>query len=78
VDGKPTQLEELDLVPIEQGLKNNISHIKLWMDLDKDYSPKLITFSPSGDTTTAIYSNIKLNAAKVETKPFEIKGKPCK
>ena len=78
VDGKPTQLEELDLVPMEQGLKNNISHIKLWMDLDKDYSPKLITFSPSGDTVTATYSNIRLNAGKVDTKPFEIKGKPCK
>jgi len=78
VDGKPTPLEELDLVPIEQGLRNNISHIKLWMDLDKDYSPKLITFSPSGDTTTATYSNIRLNAPKVDTKAFEIKGKPCK
>jgi hypothetical protein len=77
VDGKPTQVEKLDLVPRDPGLKNNISHILLWTDLDRAISPKLIIYSPSGDTDTATYSNIRLNEKKVDTKPFEIKGKAC-
>jgi len=78
VDSKPTTVEELTLIPKDNDLKNTITHIELWVDLTKAYSPRIITFSPSGDTTTATYSKIRLNAATVDTKPFEIKGKPCK
>ena len=76
VDGKSMKVEKLDLVPKDQALKNNVKHIELWTDLATAVSPKQIVYSPSGDTRTATYSNVRLNQT-VDTKPFEIKGKPC-
>ena len=76
VDGKSLKVEKLDLVPKDQALKNNVKHIELWTDLATAVSPKQIVYSPSGDTRTATYSNVRLNQT-VDTKPFEIKGKPC-
>ncbi len=74
VDG--VKVEKLDLTPKTAGLKNNISHITLWTDLSRAVSLKQVVYSPSGDTQTAVYSNIKVNG-KVNTSGFEIKGKPC-
>jgi outer membrane lipoprotein-sorting protein len=76
VDGKPTPVEKLDLVPKDQGLKNNITHITLWTELDNAISPKVVIYAPTGDTKTATYSNIRLNKG-VDTKPFDFKAKPC-
>lgn len=77
IDGKSTKVEKLDLVPKEQGLRNNITHVALWTDLSTAISLKQIVFSPSGDTQTATYSNIRLNK-EVDKAPFKIEGKPCK
>ena len=77
VDGKAVKVEKLDLVPKDQGLRNNITHVQLWTDLATAVSLKQIVYSPSGDTQTATYSNVRLNK-EVEKAPFKIEGKPCK
>ncbi len=74
IDG--TKTEKLDLVPKDDGVKANINHVVLWIDLDRDVSLKQVFYTTSGDTQTAHYSDIRLNQ-KVDTKPFEVKGKPC-
>jgi outer membrane lipoprotein-sorting protein len=50
--------------------------VVLWIDVDRDVSLKQVFYTTSGDIQTAHYSNIRLNQ-KVDTKPFEFKGKPC-
>jgi len=76
-DGKPVKVEKLDLIPKEQGLRNNITHVQLWTDLATAISLKQIVYAPTGDTQTATYSNIRLNK-EVDKGPFKIEGKPCK
>ena len=71
-----TSTEKLDLIPRDPGLKANVTHVTVWIDLDRDVTLKLIFFSPSGDTNTATYSDIRLNKP-VNTKPYTIKGKSC-
>ncbi len=68
--------EKLDLVPKDQGLRQNVTHVTVWIDLDRDVTLKLIFFSPSGDTNTATYSDIRLNK-QVDTRSYTIKGKGC-
>jgi hypothetical protein len=78
MDGaREVKVEKLDLVPKDASVKANFTHITLWIDLERGISLKQVGFSPSGDTQTAVYSNIRLNDKKVETGPFEIKGKSC-
>jgi outer membrane lipoprotein-sorting protein len=74
MDGVKT--EKLDLYPKDDGVKANLTHVVLWIDLDRDVSLKQVFYTTSGDTQTAHYSNIRLNQ-KVDTKPFEFKGRPC-
>jgi outer membrane lipoprotein-sorting protein len=74
VDG--VTVEKLDLVPKDQGLKNNITHVELWVDTSRAVSLKQILYFPNRDKQTATYADIKLNG-NVDTKPYEIKGKPC-
>jgi outer membrane lipoprotein-sorting protein len=69
-------VEKLDLVPKDQSLKNNITHVELWVDPTRAVSLKQIIYFPNRDTQMAVYSNIKLNG-KVDTAPFKIEGKPC-
>jgi outer membrane lipoprotein-sorting protein len=68
--------EKLDLYPKDDGVKANVTHVVLWIDVDRDVSLKQVFYTTSGDIQTAHYSNIRLNQ-KVDTKPFEFKGKPC-
>jgi outer membrane lipoprotein-sorting protein len=68
--------EKLDLSPKDDGVKANITHVVLWIDLDRDVSLKQVFYTTSGDIQTAHYSNIR-TTGKVDTKPFEFKGKPC-
>ena len=74
IDG--TKTEKLDLYPKDDGVKANVTHVVLWIDVDRDVSLKQVFYTTSGDIQTAHYSNIRLNQ-KVDTKPFEFKGKPC-
>jgi hypothetical protein len=75
-DSKSVTVEKLDLVPKDQSLKNSITHVELWVDTTRAVSLKQILYFPNRDKQTAIYSDIKLNGT-VDTKPYEIKGKPC-
>lgn len=68
--------EKLDLVAKDASLRQNVTHVTVWIDLDRDVTIKLIFFSPSGDTNTATYSDIRLNKP-VNTKAYAIKGKGC-
>lgn len=74
VDKVPT--EKLDLAPKDNGVKANLTHVVLWLDVERDVSLKQIFYTTSGDVQTAHYANIRVNQ-RVDTKPFEFKGKPC-
>jgi outer membrane lipoprotein-sorting protein len=77
VDGKTTKVEKLDLIPKVSSVKDNYTHVTLWMDLSTAVSLKQIFYAKTGDTTTATYSNVRLNK-DVNKGPFKIEGKPCK
>jgi outer membrane lipoprotein-sorting protein len=76
-DGKQVKVEKLDLLPKDQSVKNTVTHVMLWVDLARGVALQQELFSPSGDTQTAVYSNIRLNAGSVDKKPFEFPNKPC-
>jgi outer membrane lipoprotein-sorting protein len=72
--GKSVTVEKLDLVSIDPGARANFTHITIWVDPVRDVSLKQVFYNPSGDTQTAIYSNIRLNQP-VDLKAFAIKCK---
>jgi outer membrane lipoprotein-sorting protein len=76
---KQVQVEKLDLVSNDPSLRNNFSHITIWVDPIRDVSLKQLLFlasggKPTGDTRTAYYTNIRLNE-KVNSDAFAIKCK---
>jgi outer membrane lipoprotein-sorting protein len=81
-DGSKTvTVEKLDLKPKDAGIANNYLHITIWVDPVRDVSLKQVSFeasggTPTGDTRTVFYTNIRLNQ-KVDAGPFAIscKGK---
>ncbi len=76
-DGKPIKVEKLDLIPKSQSVKNTATHVTLWVDLTRGIGLKQVVFSPSGDTRTATYSNIRLNTS-INKAPFAFKDSVCK
>jgi outer membrane lipoprotein-sorting protein len=75
-DGNRTvQTEKLDLVSKDQTIRNNFSHITIWVDPVRDISLKQVSYNaPTGDTRTVFYTNIRLNQP-VTTDAFAIKCK---
>jgi outer membrane lipoprotein-sorting protein len=75
-DGNRTvQTEKLDLVSKDQTIRNNFSHITIWVDPVRDISLKQVSYNaPTGDTRTVFYTNIRLNQP-VKTDAFAIKCK---
>ncbi|HEX3571417.1 MAG TPA: outer membrane lipoprotein-sorting protein [Acidobacteriaceae bacterium] len=73
---KTVQVEKLDLVSKDPSVKNNYSHITIWVDPMRDVSLKQEFFDPGGNTDTATYSNVRLNQP-IDLKPYTIacKGK---
>jgi outer membrane lipoprotein-sorting protein len=67
-------VEKLDLVSKDPSVRNNFTHITIWVDPVRDVSLKQVGFTPSGDTDTTLYTNIKLNQP-IDLKAFEIKCK---
>jgi len=67
-------VEKLDLVPKDPSVRGNVTHITIWVDLARDLSLKQVGFTPSGDTQTTTYTNIRLNQP-IDQKPFAIKCK---
>jgi outer membrane lipoprotein-sorting protein len=55
------QCAKLDLVSKQQNVKNNFSHVTVWIDLTQDVSRKVVMVQPDGDTRTATYTNIRCN-----------------
>jgi outer membrane lipoprotein-sorting protein len=53
---------ELDLVSKQQSIRNNFSHVTLWVDPARDISLKQVMVQPDGDSRTVTYSNIRYNA----------------
>jgi outer membrane lipoprotein-sorting protein len=74
-DGSKTvPVEKLDLVSKDPGVRGSFTHITVWIDTARDVSLKQVGYTPSGDTDTTIYTNIKLNQT-IDLKAFEIKCK---
>jgi hypothetical protein len=80
-DGSKTvSVEKLDLVSRDPNIRNNFSHIVIWVDPVRDASLKQVSYNasngtPTGDTRTVFYTNIRLNEKKMNTDPFAIKCK---
>jgi outer membrane lipoprotein-sorting protein len=56
-----TQTAKLDLVPKDQNIRNNFSHVIIWVDLSRDISLKQQMVQPTGDSRTVTYSNVRYN-----------------
>lgn len=52
---------KLDLVSKQASIRNNFSHVTIWMDLARDISLKQIFSQPDGDSRTVTYSKIRYN-----------------
>ena len=65
---------KLDLVSMDQNVKNMFSHVTIWVDLTRDVLLKQEFYTPSEDKRTAFYKDIKLNT-KVDKKPYAITDK---
>ena len=70
VDG--VQTVKLDLVPKDPAVRNNCTHMTLWVDPVRGIELKQSLYMPSEDYRTAVYTNIKYNQG-VETKPYQVK-----
>ena len=76
-EGKPLNVEKLDLIPNDQSVKNTVTHVTLWIDLTRGIALKQELFSPSGDTQTAVYTHIRLNES-IDKAAYEFKPGPAK
>ncbi len=59
--GQQVRTEKLVLVSKDPAAQNTFKQITLWLDPTRDVSLKQLFETPSGDTQTALYSNIRLN-----------------
>jgi outer membrane lipoprotein-sorting protein len=72
IDG--VQTAKLDLTPKKVVGNQMFTHITIWIDPTRAISLKQVFFQDSGDTRTAIYSNIQMN--QVPPSAFAIKLAP--
>lgn len=71
---KSVPVEKLDLVSKDPSVQKTFTHITLWVDPARGVSLKQQYFDPSGNTDTAIYTNIRLNQP-IKTDAYAIKCK---
>ena len=78
-DGSMTvTVEKLDLRSKDETVRNSYTHITIWVDLARDISLKQVGFTPSGDTDTTIYSNIRpIQPSDLKAFAIKCKGKKC-
>jgi outer membrane lipoprotein-sorting protein len=69
------QTAKLQLIPKSAKVKNNISEITLWIDLQRGVSVQQKFSEPQGDYRLAKYSDIKINE-KINPDIFQIRTKP--
>jgi len=74
-NGQPVKTEKLDLVSKDPGVRNNFTHVTIWVDPQRGVSLKQLFETPSHDRRTATYAHIKLNT-KIDTGTFAIKPGP--
>lgn len=60
IDGVETA--KLDLTPKQPGSNSQFTHITVWVDTKQGISLKQVVYQDSGDSRTAVYSNIKMNS----------------
>lgn len=60
IDGVETA--KLDLTPKQPGSNSQFTHITVWVDTKRGISLKQVVYQDSGDSRTAVYSNIKMNS----------------
>jgi len=65
------QTAKLDLTPKQASGNQMFTHITIWIDPARAISLKQVFFQESGDTRTAVYSNIQMN--QVPASAFELK-----
>jgi outer membrane lipoprotein-sorting protein len=70
IDGVETA--KLDLVAKDPAVRNNCTHMTIWVDPVRGVQLKQSIYMPSEDYRTAVYANIKYNQ-KVDEKPYQIK-----
>jgi outer membrane lipoprotein-sorting protein len=70
IDG--VQTAKLDLVPKDPAVRNNCTHMTIWVDPTRGIALKQSFYMPSEDYRTAVYTDIKYNQ-KVDEKPYQIK-----
>jgi outer membrane lipoprotein-sorting protein len=69
IDG--VQTAKLDLVAKDPAVRNNCTHMTIWVDPVRGVQLKQSIYMPSEDYRTAVYANIKYNQ-KVDEKPYQI------
>lgn len=69
VDG--VQTAKLDLVPKDPAVRNNCTHMTIWVDPLRGISLKQSFYMPSDDYRTAVYTHIKYNQ-QVDEAPYKI------
>jgi outer membrane lipoprotein-sorting protein len=70
IDG--VQTAKLDLVAKDPAVRNNCTHMTIWVDPVRGIQLKQSLYMPSEDYRTAVYANIKYNQ-KVDEKQYQIK-----
>ena len=69
--GHPVKVEKLTLVSKDAGVRDTVKQVTIWVDPTRDISLKQIFLLPNGDSRTAVYTDIRLNA-RLNKKPFDI------
>jgi outer membrane lipoprotein-sorting protein len=70
IDGVKT--EKLELTSKEPSVSNMFKTVTIWVDLARGISLKQVFVAPNGDSRTALYTDIKLNAGHIDKKPYSI------
>ena len=76
---KSVPVEKLDLVSKDPSVRSNYSHVTVWIDPVRGVPLKQVSYNasngtPTGDTRTVYYTNIRLNQS-VDVGPYAIKCK---
>ena len=66
------QTAKLDLVPKDPSIRNNCTHMTIWVDPARGVMLKQSFYMPSEDYRTAVFSDIKYNES-VDTKAYQFK-----
>jgi outer membrane lipoprotein-sorting protein len=66
---------KLDLVPKEQKVLDNFTHVTIWVEFSRGISHKQIFYQPSGDLRTVTYKDIRYNTA-LAPELFQLKLPP--